>query len=147
MFLLSIFHLNRLITPSPFQAPLTYKWYQIIERTFPATGPKWKLALKRTALDQAIGAPFFVSLILFNLNLIETRSLQTSVSKASDLIGPVLVTNYKFWPFIQLVNLTIVPIQFRVVMVQFCSIFWNMYLSYMQHNTAKEKIDIIAVAD
>uniref|UniRef100_A0A914Q0C9 Uncharacterized protein n=1 Tax=Panagrolaimus davidi TaxID=227884 RepID=A0A914Q0C9_9BILA len=128
-------------------APLTYKWYQIIEKTIPAVGPKWKFGLKRVLMDQALGAPFFSSLILFNLNMIETRNVQTAVSKTADIVPTVLATNYKFWPFIQMANLTIVPIQFRVVMVQFCSIFWNMYISYMQHNTSKEKIDIIEVSD
>uniref|UniRef100_A0A914Z0S9 Uncharacterized protein n=1 Tax=Panagrolaimus superbus TaxID=310955 RepID=A0A914Z0S9_9BILA len=128
-------------------APLCYKWYQVIERTFPAVGPKWKLAIKRMTMDQIIGAPFFSSLILFNLNMIETRSIKTSVAKTADIVPAVLLTNYKFWPFIQMVNLAVIPIQYRVVMVQFCSIFWNMYISYMQHNTAKEKIDIIAISD
>jgi protein Mpv17 len=98
-------------------------------------------------MDQAIGAPLFCSLILFNLNLFETRSVKNAISKTSNIVGPVLLTNYKFWPFIQLVNLTVVPIQFRVVLVQFCSIFWNMYISYMQHNQATKKIDIIEVSD
>uniref|UniRef100_A0AC34EZX4 Uncharacterized protein n=1 Tax=Panagrolaimus sp. ES5 TaxID=591445 RepID=A0AC34EZX4_9BILA len=128
-------------------APLCYKWYQVIERTFPAVGPKWKLALKRMTMDQVIGAPFFSSLILFNLNMIETRSVKTSVAKTADIVPTVLLTNYKFWPFIQMVNLALVPIQYRVVMVQFCSIFWNMYISYMQHNSAKETIDIVEISD
>ncbi|KAE9551971.1 hypothetical protein FO519_004823 [Halicephalobus sp. NKZ332] len=117
-------------------APMSYKWFQFLERFLP--GKDIKVALKRTALDQILGAPIFASIFLFNLNLLETKNIHNSVVKTSQLLFPVMSTNYKIWPFIQLVNLSVIPIQYRVVMVQFCGLFWNMYISFVQHKKPED---------
>jgi len=114
-------------------APMAYKWYQYIERVIPAGGNKWKMGLKRVAADQIIAAPIFTSFFLFNLNVLETRNLKASLAKTANVFLPILTTNYKVWPIIQYVNLSIIPIQYRILLVQFIGLFWNMYISHMQH--------------
>uniref|UniRef100_A0A914E7W0 Mpv17-like protein n=1 Tax=Acrobeloides nanus TaxID=290746 RepID=A0A914E7W0_9BILA len=46
------------------------------------------------------------------------------------VIGTVLIANYKIWPFVQFINMSLMPLHLRLVFVQVVSIFWNMYLSY-----------------
>ena len=110
---------------------MSYKWFRLLERYIP--GKNIKAALKRTAFDQILGAPIFASIFLFNLNFLETKNFQSSIMRTNQLILPVMSTNYKIWPFIQFINLSIIPIQYRVVVVQFCGLFWNMYISFIQH--------------
>ena len=48
-----------------------------------------------------------------------------------------LTTNYMIWPFVQMVNFKVVPLQHRVLFVNVISIGWNCYLSYL--NSAGEE--------
>lgn len=40
-----------------------------------------------------------------------------------------LMANYKLWPVAQALNFTIIPLNYRVIFVNFVAIGWNAYLS------------------
>jgi protein Mpv17 len=42
-----------------------------------------------------------------------------------------LTSNWMVWPFVQVVNFSFVPLDYRVLFVNGLSIFWNCYLSYI----------------
>uniref|UniRef100_A0A7E4V166 Mitochondrial inner membrane protein Mpv17 n=1 Tax=Panagrellus redivivus TaxID=6233 RepID=A0A7E4V166_PANRE len=129
-------------------APMSYKWFQIIERLVPSgRASALKTGIKRMALDQILAAPVFTSVFLFNLNVLESRNFTNSLTKTATIFVPVITTNYKIWPLIQLINMSLIPLQYRVILVNFCGLFWNMYISYTQHNLedqdlAEGKIDV-----
>uniref|UniRef100_A0AC35G661 Uncharacterized protein n=1 Tax=Panagrolaimus sp. PS1159 TaxID=55785 RepID=A0AC35G661_9BILA len=130
-------------------APIAYKWIHFIEKKFPAAPVaknssffwnnvgKLKAGLPRVVLDQLIAAPILTSIFLFSLNGLESRSIATARARTAAVYWTVLQNNWKVWPFVQLINLTFVPIQYRVLLVQFVSLFWNIYLSHVQHLSKK----------
>lgn len=48
-------------------------------------------------------------------------------------LWPTIVNSAKVWVPAHLVNFTVVPVHFRPVTISVVSIFWNCYLSLVQH--------------
>lgn len=82
------------------------------------------------ALDQLVVAPIFVGLVLTALAVIQTRDLKQTVKRVKRDYKDVLLTNYKIWPIVQLVNFYFVPLQYQVLLVQSVALFWNTYISW-----------------
>jgi predicted glycosyl hydrolase (DUF1957 family) len=55
-------------------------------------------------------------------------------------------TNWCIWPFVTFINLSYVPIIYRVLVVNFVSIFWNFYLANLNQRKSLEA-DLIKFAD
>lgn len=47
---------------------------------------------------------------------------------------PTLITNWKVWPILQLINFTLVPPPLQVFYVNFMQLWWNVYLSFMKNS-------------
>ncbi len=61
----------------------------------------------------------------------ETGSAAAGVQKIKDALWPTLKVNWVVWPVLQGINLSVVPLQYRILYINFCSIFWSAYLSNM----------------
>uniref|UniRef100_A0AC34FJU5 Uncharacterized protein n=1 Tax=Panagrolaimus sp. ES5 TaxID=591445 RepID=A0AC34FJU5_9BILA len=120
-------------------APIAYKWIHFMEKRIPATAlgntasGKLKVGLGKAVLDQTIAAPILSFTCIFSLNTLETWSISAAFERTKAVYWTVLCKNWTIWPFVQFVNLTIVPLQYRILLVQFVSVFWNIYLSFVQH--------------
>lgn len=64
--------------------------------------------------------------------LMQGDSLTEGLQEIRYKLWPTLVTNWKVWPFLQLINFTFVPMQLQAAYVAFFSIFFNIYLSFMK---------------
>ncbi|TKR82400.1 hypothetical protein L596_016131 [Steinernema carpocapsae] len=115
-------------------APLQTRWFRFLERHVNSRSAKIISPVKRVIVDQAFGAPFFNTLFLFSLASLEHRKVSTATHIVQHQIGPVLLANYKLWPFVQLFNFYVVPLHYRIVLLQFVGIFWNAYISYATQN-------------
>jgi hypothetical protein len=49
----------------------------------------------------------------------------------------VLITQYKVWPAVNLINFNLVPERFRAVVSSVVSLFWNCYLTGTVAGTGK----------
>ncbi|VDD87298.1 unnamed protein product [Enterobius vermicularis] len=70
-----------------------------------------------------------------SLRLLEGRRLDGAIGAAREKFWPILMTNYKVWPFVQLVNFYFIPLYYQLIFVQAVGIFWNAYLSFMTQAT------------
>jgi len=109
--------------------PVQYNWFRLLNnRLFPGTS--LSVGIKRMLADQIIVAPLLTPLFIFTLKLLESGNVQRAKEGTRKVIKPVLVNNYKVWPLVQTLNMTLVPLPLRVIFVQFVSIFWNIYVSH-----------------
>jgi protein Mpv17 len=68
--------------------------------------------------DQSIAAPILTSSFIFVLQLVNGHSIESAVNKLRTSFVPVMSTNYKVWPLVQFLNMSVIPLQFRVIFVQ-----------------------------
>uniref|UniRef100_F1L112 Mitochondrial inner membrane protein Mpv17 n=2 Tax=Ascaris suum TaxID=6253 RepID=F1L112_ASCSU len=113
-------------------APILYRWFGILERI---SGSPSIVPIKRMLIDQTVMAPLLTSTVITNLHLVEGNRPHDAFLRARKEIVPVLITNYKVWPFVQLFNFYAVPLRYRIIVLQFVGIFWNAYLSFMTQST------------
>jgi len=127
---------NMMLIGCFFVAPIGHLWYckwapSLIPRV--TMNPKIQPVIGMLA-DQLIFAPPFVSSFLFLNDYLKNFSAKKAAENVKEKIWTGMKANWKLWPPVQLINFSIVPIQFRVPFVNFVSLFWTIYLSYLQNN-------------
>ena len=87
-----------------------------------------KLFFTQTAFSMFSIASFFVY-----MSWIEKKGLEGTKNELNDKLMPTMVTNWKVWPLLQLINFKFVPLQLQVLYVNFMAIWWNAYLSFVKN--------------
>jgi protein Mpv17 len=79
------------------------------------------------------------SLFFFTLTTMETgdTSGKKGVAAIQEKLWPTLKVNWLVWPVLQGINLSVVPLQYRLLYINICSLFWSAFLSNMA-NAGKE---------
>ncbi|XP_046393047.1 protein Mpv17-like [Ischnura elegans] len=105
-------------------------WYGFLDKHIAKrkTGPT--AVLKKVFVDQAVFAPSFLACFVVLLGTLEMKPWNSIREKLNRDYFDILVSNYKVWPAVQLVNFYFVPLQYQVLFVQIVALFWNTYLSW-----------------
>ncbi|CAO1639374.1 unnamed protein product [Sympodiomycopsis kandeliae] len=118
-------------------APILAEWNKIIEYRLPLrASPVGKVSMaalaKRVAFDQIAFAPFGLVCFVGVMGALEySGDLERIKGKFKDMYIPALLSNWKVWPAIQLINFSLVPLRFRVPFTSMCGIGWTGYLSLL----------------
>ena len=122
-------------------SPLRHLWYgKTLPRLVPhpsRTLPLWsqfKVRCKQVLIDQSFWAPINIS-SLFVANEILSGYPELAVQKLQHDFWPTWTTALTCWPIFNLVNFTFVPHAHRILVINFCSFFWNIYLCLMANKT------------
>ncbi|KAI9775973.1 MAG: hypothetical protein M1839_000672 [Geoglossum umbratile] len=111
-------------------APVQFKWFQALSRTFPlARGNGTVAALKRVACDQLVFAPVGLACFFTFMTVAEGGGRRAVVRKFQDVYLPALKANFILWPTVQVLNFRVIPIQFQLPFVSTVGIIWTAYLS------------------
>jgi hypothetical protein len=111
-------------------APLQFKWFGVLERTFPITKLSGTApAFKRVLMDQAFFAPVGLGLFFSYLTLTEGGGKKEIKKKMENIYVPTLKANYMVWPLVQVLNFRVIPLQFQLPFVSTVGIFWTCYVS------------------
>jgi protein Mpv17 len=122
--------------------PFTCAWYYFLDR-FVKFGDIAVTSIVRMSLDQFIIAPFFLFLFFSFNAFLEQRNYASQITlvplldnwksnlrtKLKSSYWEVLKANWKIWPVVQCLNFAIVPLQYRLLLVNIVSLGWNAYLS------------------
>jgi protein Mpv17 len=114
--------------------PCAATWFKILQRRVNLPSANATI-LARVACDQGLFAPTFIGIFLSSMAILEGSSPSEKLSRS---YGEALRTNYMIWPFVQLVNFKLVPLEHRLLFVNGISIGWNCYLSYLNSQSEKK---------
>lgn len=112
-------------------APVMRKWYGTLEGMVAKNQPPLDRGLKKMFLDQALFAPPFTLLISYLVPFVNGEKHDDIVDGLKKTYFDILKGNYMLWPVAQVVNFTLVPLQYQVIYAQCIALIWNSYLSWM----------------
>lgn len=104
----------------------------------PPSCPRCSLQLTWTI---AINATFF-----FTTTLMATGDPGKGVTAVTEKMWPTLKVNWLVWPFLTGFNLAMVPLNYRILFINGCSLFWSAFLSNMTNKGTAAPAAPIAVA-
>ena len=97
-------------------APMLHVWFGALTRFLPAAN--LATALKRTAIDQSLFAPTFITL-LFGLLLTLDGKPEHWAAKMKEDFVPTMKTNWMVWAPAQLINFRYIPPAYQVCFLLF----------------------------
>jgi protein Mpv17 len=115
-------------------SPIVHTWYNLLQNSVLGSSVRTAVA-KRILLDQLAFSPvvhigFFAYMALSHGGGGEAvrRSLE-------DKLVPAMQMNYAVWPATQAVNFSVVPLRYRVFVVNIVGFFYATFLSLSAHET------------
>lgn len=115
--------------------PSAHTWYQQLENIcgyFPVSGPIQGLVL-RLVLDALIFSPITIAGFFTANSLIQGKSLAVIQEKLSTKWKNAVYAAWSFWPVVNIVNFSMIPLSFRVLYSNIMALIWTGYLSYVNN--------------
>ncbi|KAG0654299.1 Protein required for ethanol metabolism [Rhodotorula mucilaginosa] len=109
-------------------APLITRVYGGIDRI--RFSSKVTTTVARVAVDQFVLTPCVLSLFFTCQSLLEGKGFGEAKRRIETSWWPTIQRNWSLWIPVQAINFSIVPLHYRLLVVNFTSLFWNAYLSY-----------------
>ena len=107
--------------------PAATAWFRVLQTKVKFQNKKLEIGA-RVAVDQLVFAPTNLFVFLSTMSILEGVSPREKLART---YSTALQGNWMVWPFVQVVNFSYVPVDYRVLFVNGLSIFWNCYLSYV----------------
>jgi protein Mpv17 len=129
------------LTGAFFVGPALYGWYtKTIPRIMARINIKSPIGstLVATAIDQTLFACFLMAGFFPCLEFFKSFDFDAGIDSLKRNFWAALITNWKVWPPIILVNYYYVPIKFQPLYINFIALFWNCYLSYQNTMTENQ---------
>ncbi|KAG5866484.1 hypothetical protein JTB14_004007 [Gonioctena quinquepunctata] len=112
-------------------------WYNLILPKFFGVSGKMA-ALKKIAADQILFAPYTHAVLIVSVNFLEKRNWELIKEQLRLKYTDILLTSYKFWPAVHLINFNLVPLNYQVLVVQCVGLCWNTFLCWKTHQVVKK---------
>ncbi len=121
------------ITGFAWTGPIGHIWYEILE-----AGVKVRFAplalLVRLALDAFLFSPVAVAGYFTWRAALEGRGYDGVAERLQAKWQSTVMASWEFWPLVNAINLSLVPLPFRVLFNNGFSFFWNLFLSHANNN-------------
>jgi len=108
--------------------PAAHAWYEWIFKVLPGTS--LISTLQKAALGQVIFGPSFTC-VFFATSLMQSGSftLGNWLTKIKNDLPQAFISGAGFWPLVDLVSYSLIPIKFIPLFINMCSFVWTIYLS------------------
>lgn len=123
--------LHASVTGLIWSGPVTHFWYKILFGNLVTFKNPTLALLGQIFLDAIVFSPVTVSGYFALRSILEGSGWKGVREKLSTRLFTTVLGAWKFWPAANLVNFSIVPMEFRVLYMNVLSVFWSGYLTYV----------------
>lgn len=125
-----------LIFGSLVTGPVTHYLYNALDRLFPRPGVI--SSILKVLVDRALFSPVFLTLTLYLLSRLQGENHQVALDITNEKFLNSLFANWKIWTIPQIININLVPVQYRVLFANLVALVWNFYLSTSKKSVKTE---------
>ncbi|KAF2664115.1 hypothetical protein BT63DRAFT_429652 [Microthyrium microscopicum] len=137
--------------------PAATTWYRFLQARVNLSSKATTVAA-RVGLDQLVFTPINLTCFLSSMAVMEGWKSSTGVGgggvngssvsagervreKMGSTFGQAFGKNLLIWPWVQIANFSVVPLEHRVLLVNVVALGWNCYLSYLNSGGGKTKTE------
>ncbi|TRY80897.1 hypothetical protein TCAL_07753 [Tigriopus californicus] len=113
------------------QGPPHHYWYTFLDKYLPKRDLR-TVGIKILA-DQLIAAPFFALTFFYGIGLLEKNTFSGCWTEFVAKFPYIYAFDWFIWPPTQYVNFVWVPPKYRVLYINFITVIWDVFLSYIKH--------------
>uniref|UniRef100_G1R8E3 MPV17 mitochondrial inner membrane protein like n=1 Tax=Nomascus leucogenys TaxID=61853 RepID=G1R8E3_NOMLE len=111
-----------------FHANFNYVWLGLLERALP--GPRAVQA--KLLCDQVVGAPIAVSAFYVGMSILQGKD--DIFLGLKQKFWNTYMSGLIYWPFVQLNNFSLVPVQWRTAYTGVCGFLWATFICFSQQS-------------
>ena len=115
---------------------LNYQYARILPTIAPKVTP-FSL-LTKLSFDQIIFTPIYISYMFIILALLEGKGVEDGVDSVKNKIKPIMGECWKVWPLVQLINLSLIPVKYNLLVINIVQVWWNACLSSIWSSTTNK---------
>ncbi|GAM26340.1 hypothetical protein SAMD00019534_095150 [Acytostelium subglobosum LB1] len=127
-------------------SPQIHFWFKFLDTTIPGTSNPRILA--KLALDQLLFCPYIIACNFGAVNLFKNKGhfdMEAYQYKLNNELFASLKQAWMIWPLTNFVLFKYVPIDYRLLISNFVSVYWNGYLSIIGNRETTNKHDVVLV--
>ncbi|XP_035122834.1 mpv17-like protein isoform X1 [Callithrix jacchus] len=113
-----------------FHANFNYVWLSLLERALPGRAPR--IVLAKVLCDQVVAAPIAVSAFYAGMSILQGKD--DIFLDLKQKFWNTYMSGLLYWPFVQLTNFSLVPVQWRTAYSGLCSFLWAIFLCFSQQS-------------
>ena len=121
--------------------PLSHVWYIVSDQFFDSIHmTAWWSVFPKIFVDQTMWGPLWTTIYLLMTGLMQREEIDSIGDNIKKSIIPLTVSGLKLWPLAHCITYGVIPVENRLLWVDFVEIFWVVLLSTQAAGLA-EKTD------
>jgi len=117
-----------------YSGPVNHIWFAALEKLV-RTRNQVRAVMTKLLVDQVMFVPTVISGYMMVRGLFESKTPLQIHSQLQEKVPVATKAAWQFWPFVNIVSFSVVPVMYRVLFGNLCAVFWNARLSFLTFGT------------